>query len=180
MQFVFPLDYGNRDCFLVAIDASIIPLVAGALQMYEERRNWHDDAEYERAYNAFAELQACMTKTCLSELIESNNRIYRLLDAGIFGRTYDVISEDPLIVEPAIPPVPDLSTTGDGLIGQVNNMQLMLRNALNGDVFPSAGYTNPRGVKPLLEELIEQSGGLSDEEKAQLFQKLLEIAAALI
>lgn len=56
MRFSFPLSYG-LDSTLVEIDLALIPFVGGALSLYEQRYVWATDADYEAAYNAFAQLQ---------------------------------------------------------------------------------------------------------------------------
>lgn len=100
----------------MAINTSLLPLVAGALAHFEMRHVWHSDEEYEQGYNAFAELQACMTQLCIRELIDSNNRIYRLLDSSLNGVVYSA-SGAGTIIDPYLysPPMPVVPATESGL-----------------------------------------------------------------
>jgi hypothetical protein len=162
----------------VAINASLIPLVAGALKHFEERRSWHDDAEYELAYNAFADLQRCFMKCCIDDLLASNDRLYRLIDTAIFGTEYSVISADPvLVVEPAIEPTHSLAIERDeSILGRMEDMRQLLQNALNGTDTPL--YDRANGVRDLLEQLITAAEAESELDP-EMLAKLAEIAVLL-
>lgn len=176
-RIAFPTDYAERSCYLVAINASLIPLVAGALRFYEKRGTWLTDADYELGYNAFAELQVCMMRLCVDDLIESNDRLYRMLDTAIYGRIYTLESTDPLVVSPTIQAVHDLAIEhDDSILGRMEDQRQLLQNALNGTDTPN--YDRVDGVRDLLEQIktaIESSGGLDDD----MLAKLAEIAVLL-
>lgn len=178
MRYIFPTDYDGRKCYLVAINASMIPLVAGALKHFEERRSWHSDAEYEQAYNAFAELQACMMKCCIDDLIESNDRIYRLVDTALYGRHYEIVSTDPdFIVEPPVQAAhPLVIENVDSILGRMEDMRQLLQNGFNGTETPL--YDREFGVRDLLEQLkvaLEAESNLDPD----MLAKLGEIAVLL-
>lgn len=178
MRYTFPTDYAERSCYVIAINASLIPLVAGALKHFEERRSWHDDAEHEQAYNAFADLQRCFMKCCIDDLIASNDRLYRMVDTALYGTEYTIEETDPaLIVTPEIGPTHELTIeNADSILGRMEDMRQLLQNALNGTETPN--YDRANGVRDLLESLItavEESGGLDPEMLAQL----VEIAGLL-
>lgn len=177
MRYTFPADYAERTCYLVAINASLIPLVAGALKHFEERRSWHTDAEYEQAFNAFLELEICMTRACIDDFIESNNRLYRMVDTAIFGTAYTVTSDDPLVVDPLIAPTHDLTIADpSSILGRMEDQRQLLQNALNGTETPN--YDRANGVRDLLESLIAavQAGDSSDED---MLAQLVQIAGLL-
>lgn len=178
MRYTFPADYAERPCYVVLINASLIPFVAGALKIFEERRSWHSDAEYEQAYNAFAELQSCMTKLCLDQLLESNDRTYRMLATAIYGTTYTVTATSPaLVVSPAITPTHALTIDHeDSILGRMEDQRQLLQNALNGTETPN--YDRADGVRDLLEQLktaLEAESNLDPE----MLAKLGEIAVLL-
>lgn len=110
MRYVFPTNYG-QDCILLPLDVSLIPLVSGALKQFEDRYKWLTDTDYELGYNAFASIQGDLMGNCVRELIESNNRLYRLLDTALNGVEYDatVIPNDPAspYINPGIPDAPE-------------------------------------------------------------------------
>lgn len=177
MQISFPTDYAERPCYLVAINASLIPYVAGALRFFEKRGTWLTDADYEAGYNAFAELQVCMMKLCVDRLIESNDRLYRMLDTAIYGKTYEVITTDPLVVDPPIGAVHALAFDDvNSILGRMEDQRQLLQNALNGTETPN--YDRANGVRDLLEQLITavQAGETTDED---MLAQLVQIAGLL-
>lgn len=178
MKITFPTDYAERSCYLVAINASLIPYVAGALRFFEKRGTWLSDADYEQGYNAFAELQVCMMQLCVDQLIESNDRLYRMLDTAIYGRDYAVVETDPeLVVTPIIDPVHTLEIENDeSILGRMELLKQLLENALNGTDTPN--YSDTPGVRELLANLITavEAGGASDED---MLAELVQIAGLL-
>lgn len=125
MSYSFPNGYNER-CYLVAVDSALIPFLSGALHVYERREMWLTDADYEQAYNAIAELYICMTRLCTDDLIESNNRLYRLLNQAINGQEYVLVSSDPLDIQPVIPAVPPAVTPELSIKAQLERIAIAL------------------------------------------------------
>jgi hypothetical protein len=177
MRYTFPTDYADRKCYLVPINASLIPFVAGALKHFEERRSWHSDAEHQIAYNAFLELEICMTRLCVDDLIESNDRLYRMIDTALYGTSYEVTSAEPLIVEPQIWPTHELViANADSLLGRAEDLKQLLQNALNGT--STTLYTRENGIRDLL-ELIQTALDTEAGIDGDMLAKLAEIALVL-
>jgi hypothetical protein len=178
MRYTFPSDYAERSCYVVAINASLIPLVAGALKHFLERRSWHDDAEYELGYNAFADLQRCMMKCCIDDLLASNDRLYRMVDTALYGTEYTIEATDPeLIVTPEISATHDLTIEhADSILGRMEDMRQLLQNGLNGTETPN--YDRANGVRDLLEQLITAAEAESELDP-EMLAKLAEIAVLL-
>lgn len=178
MKVSFPADYAERSCYLVPINASLIPFVAGALRFFEKRATWATESDFEQGYNAFAELQVCMMKLCVDALIESNDRLYRMLDTALYGTSYEVTSAEPLVVEPIIWPTHDLVIANpDSILGRMEDQRQLLQNALNGTATPE--YDRALGVRDLLEQLItavEAGGELDDDMLAKLAEIALLVA----
>jgi hypothetical protein len=176
-RITFPADYAERSCYLVAINASLIPLVAGALRFYEKRGTWASDLDYEQGYNAFAELQECMMRLCVDQLIESNDRLYRMIDTAIYGTEYSEISTDPLVVEPAIGSTHSLAfERPDSILGRMEDMRQLLQNGINGTDTPL--YDRETGIRDLL-ELIQEALDTESGLDSDMLAKLAEIALAL-
>ena len=112
MQYTFPDPETYGHCiYLVPIDAALVPLVSGALEKFQQRGVWASDSDYEQGYNAFAEVQEAMSGKCLQDLIESNNRLYRLLDTVLNGTVYSTIppAQNPPPAPPSDPTRPTIS-----------------------------------------------------------------------
>lgn len=139
MKHTFPANYGE-ECIIIALDKSLIPLVAGALRPFEQSYSWVSETDYEAGYNAFAELQAAMANNCLIDLVESNNRLYRLLDTALNGTVYQVNGD---LVEPAIPATPPSSTgAANALRAHVGRLHQLAENAATGAAYAAGSGIN--------------------------------------
>lgn len=152
MRLSFPSDYGTKGCALVAIDMTLLPIVAGKLRELEEERSW-EQQDYQQAYRAIADLESCMTSLCVQDLVESNDRLYRLIDAGIFGRVYTAGAEPPGTITPVIPAVPDLSFADPGALSKMERVSQLLQSRLNGDDTPN--YSGTPNIPALLQAIID-------------------------
>lgn len=173
----FPEDWRDQPCFLVAVPAPLVPYVGGLLKITEQRGFWATADDYERGYTASLELQGCLMSTCLAELIESNDRLYRMLDAALFGKEYEVITEDPLVVEPGIPAVHEMIyQDGFGLMYQVDRLTQLLDNRIAGTETPL--YDDPNGLKQQLQAVIDALAA-DDTDIADILDQLALIAGLL-
>jgi hypothetical protein len=150
MKHTFPENYGEG-CILVEIDKALVPLVAGALKPFERRFSWVSDEDYEQGYNAFAELQVQFMGKCVQALIDSNDRIYRLLDTALNGVAYTATPAtspppaappDPTrpTISPAIPTVPAASSPAQlapfALRSRLERLINLADNLSTGQTFP--------------------------------------------
>jgi hypothetical protein len=176
----FPIDDSNPDCFLVAIDRVFFPLVAGALAPLSESWRWASDLDYELGYNALGELYRCMTSLCISQLLESNDRLYRLLSAGLFGTVYTKDSDVPLVISPSIPDIPPTAIPAlPGLLARGEHTEMLLDNALNGAI--SVDFFDPDSIRAKLDAIkaaIEASGTSDADQLEQLIQIVALLGAA--
>jgi hypothetical protein len=175
----FPIDDSNLDCFLVAIDRTFLPIVAGALAPLSESWRWSSDLDYELGYNALAEVYRCMTALCVSQLLESNDRLYRLLDTALYGTVYTLDSSDPLVISPAIPLSPPAPLALIGLAPQQFQSHELLDNALNGAI--TLDYTDPDSIRLKLDAIkaaIDASGTSEADQLEQLIQIVTLLGAA--
>jgi len=181
MKYTFPDNYAESTCYLIPINVALLPFVAGALKHFEERRSWHSDEEYERAYNAFAELQACMTALCIRELIESNNRLYRLFDVTMNGAIYSYTGDgtalNPYVFNPPIPVVPyrvgPLEPSVRFTLDKLTKLHDNLVNGTTSDVAP-----DDRNFRQQLADILLALGS-EDSLDPEILAKLGEILLAL-
>jgi len=175
MRLAFPTDYGTRGCALVAIDMSLLPIIAGLIKPLEEERSWVV-ADYQQAYAAIAALEACMTALCVQDLVESNNRLYRLIDSAFYGRVYDAGDNPPLTITPVIPDVPDLDFVNPGLLGKVEHLDQGLQSFVGGIDTPN--YSGTPNVLTLLQQVIDALG--TDDADLESMLSQLELIVALL
>jgi hypothetical protein len=82
------------------IDAALLPIVAGKLKTLIAEDIWIDTDNWRQGYNAIAEMLLMQ-----NGIVESIDRLYRLIDTSINGAQYIAIG-DPAVVYPDIPAAP--------------------------------------------------------------------------
>lgn len=173
----FPTDYATADCVLAPMNARLVPYVAGLLKKFEARQAWETEEDWRAGYNAFAELQVCMTKLCARELLKKQDQLYRLLDTAMNGAVYSVAGSDPITLEPIItPPIPDVPSTVPvlpGLVQRVSRLEALLDNAFNGTLYLE--YDRVPSIRQELEQIKTQLSALGVElaEKGELDDDML-------
>jgi hypothetical protein len=150
----FPDDWRSQPCLLVSIPVPLAPYVSGLLAILEKRGFWDTDTAYLNGYSAATELEACIMSTCLNVLLEKQDALYRLVNTGIFGVTYATVSEDPLVVTPAIAPHVTLDNHDqDSIMGRLDRVTQLMDNTVNGTATDLYSYSP--SVKDLLQSLID-------------------------
>ena len=161
MPLEFPEDWREQPCFVVAIPRPLVPYVGGLLKLLEQSGLWLSTDDYKRAYTATVELEGCLMATCLQDLIDQQNALYRMLNTALFGETYTLEDTDPLLVSPAIAPFVGLDVLGqDSLMGRIDRLTQLIDNRIAGTETPL--YDELPGVKQQLEDIIAALGEGTD------------------
>lgn len=157
----FPDDWRDQPCFLVAIPRPLVPFVGGLLKIAENRGFWQSETDYINGYTAIIELEECLMTACLNELLERQDALYRLINTSVLGQPYTVVSEDPLVVTPAIAPSVDLTILDqDSLLGRIDRLTQLIDNRIAGTETPL--YDDTPGIKQQLEAVIAALGDDTD------------------
>ena len=176
MRQTFPADWRELPCSVVAIPIPLVPFVGGLLKLLEQRGLWQTDDDYINGYTATVELEACLMATCLTDLIEQQNALYRMVNTALFGVTYETTSTDPLVVIPAIAPHVTLDIHDiDSLLGRIDRLTQLVDNRIAGTETPL--YDQLPGIKQQLEDLIAAVTASGDD--SDLLAQLVEIVALL-
>jgi hypothetical protein len=92
--------------------------------------------------------------TCLDVLLQQNDALYRLVNTALLGVAYTTVSEDPLVVTPAIAPHVNLDVHDqDSVMGRLDRLTQLIDNSVNGTETPL--YTYDPSVKALLQGIID-------------------------
>lgn len=173
----FPNDWRDEPCFIVAIPKPLAPFVGGLLKIMEYRGFWASDADFLNGYTATIELEGCLMSTCLNTLFERQNELYRLVNTALFGQLYTVVTDDPLVVTPAIAPAVDLTVLDqDSVMGRLDRLTQLVDNSVNGTETPLYSYTP--AVKALLQSIIDAINAGASDNGDILAQ--LELIATLV
>jgi hypothetical protein len=131
------------------------------MKLAEQRGFWLTETDYQNGYTAVIEMEACLMSTCLNVLFQKQDELYRMLNTGIFGVTYATVSEDPLVVTPAIAPHVTLDVHDqDSIMGRLDRLTQLVDNRLAGTETPL--YDELPGIKQQLEDIIAALGDTSD------------------
>lgn len=128
-KFAFPeglLD-GEPDAVLLCVPGPIVPYFRRFFSQMEMPYIWKTREDYQRAYPVFAAIEAQMTSTCASNVVDSIDRLYRLLDSALNGTTYTTDESTPPVVSPAIPAIP---ATPDGITAGLRRQLLDMQGVL--------------------------------------------------
>ncbi len=97
---------------LLCIPVSFIPFFRRFFEDLQVRQRWQTREDWYQAYQVFATMESQLMSGCLTDLVESNNRLYRLLDSALNGTVYTADGATPPAVTPEIPAAP---ATPDGV-----------------------------------------------------------------
>lgn len=176
MRYTFPTDYNTKGCFVVLIDKALLPIVAGKVRELYNHWQWNSPADYELGYNAIAELEACMTRLCVEQLVASNDRLYRLLDTNLSGQQYNTLNQNgDVIITPNIPIVPEPVTRS--LHSRLERLEYLMDNFFNGGTY-SPDFLNTTSVRDQLTAIIEAlqaSNSANTDDWAELLSNLGEL-----
>lgn len=163
-------------CELGIFPVAVVPYALGALESRTYKYSWSDDGYY-RGVQLIRSLQLAILCGGLKEITDRQDALYRMLAGGIYGTLYTVESTDPLVVTPEIGPTHDLVVdANDSLLGRIDDVQQVLKNSINGTI--TDNYTDPRGLKQILEDILANSGESNDLDEEEI-AKLIQIIAAL-
>jgi hypothetical protein len=102
--------------------------------------------------------------TCLDVLLQQNDALYRLINTAVLGVAYTTVSEDPLVVTPAIAPHVNLDIHDqDSLMGRIDRLTQLIDNRIAGTETPL--YDALPGIKQQLETIITALGDDTDLEE---------------
>ena len=157
----FPSDWRDQPCFLVSIPRPLVPYVSGLLKLLEQKGFWASSDDYVNGYTATIELGECLMATCLDVLLQQNDALYRLVNTALLGVAYTTVSDDPLVVTPAIAPHVNLDIHDqDSLLGRIDRLTQLIDNRIAGTDTPL--YSDLPGIKQQLEDVIAAIGDTTD------------------
>ena len=161
MGQTFPSDWRDQPCFLVSVPRPLVQYVGGLLKILEQRGFWATEADYASGYTATIELEECLMSTCLNELLQQGDALYRLINTALMGVAYTTVSTDPLVVTPSIAPHINLDVHDqDSVMGRLDRLAQLIDNTFNGTETPLYAYTP--NVKEQLQAIIDGMGDTTD------------------
>jgi|SRR5690606_22281615 len=133
----------TSDTNIVSLPIRYVPLMVWAVEMQKDHNDWVTTEDWSAGYTHICAVQwELLMGNSMADLLESNNRLYRLLDTSLNGTQYTSSPNpaDPArpLVEPAIPAVPPASTSApNALRAHVGRLHLLAENAATGAEYPA-------------------------------------------
>lgn len=154
MRYAFPQSYGQRT-LLVEIDASMVPIVAGALRRLEYEHSWETWQDYLRGYNAIARIQADMMGVDMRDLLVAINRLYMSQRQLFAGEEFVAVEGGAQPELPNIPPeLP--GDTSPGMLAILRDVQGLQSEGLFGIGQDRASLADVwRALQPSTEQTVQ-------------------------
>lgn len=168
------------NCELTCFDVNMVPFYLGALWLRAQKYWWLTSDDQRIARSALNEEMVRLLMPCGQDIVDSIDRVYRLIDGSINGNNYIWWNEPdlPADIRPALPVVPDVSNfTGDSMRASSLATKGAWRRMLLGfgDFnYWDAGPSIPAQLDEILAAI--EAGGF---DQTEILSKLTAIIAAL-
>ena len=172
-KYIFPGTAYNEDNYaLISVNIALIPFFRVFFSTIQKRERYATREDWYRSYQAFAEIEEMLMSGSLQQLIEGQNRIYRLFDTSFNGVVYTATTDpDTQIttITPDQPVVPDATTVGvaPGL----------RRQLLDGQGIINAGWFGIGGQPATLADVVNSLRVGSAGQKQTILDTLRSLLA---
>lgn len=118
-----------------------------------------------------------MTALCGTEITDRLDRLYRLVDAGLYGTDYFVIGGDPPIISPSIPDTPESPIISPGLLYKADQIIQLVDSSVNGTETPIYGAV-AESIRSQLQAILDAIAA-DDTDLSTILDDLTAILALL-
>lgn len=101
-KYTFP-NLDNTTSALLCVPMPLVPFFRRFFQDMQNKTPWASHADWNAAYQAFAEMESELMAGCMQQLVDEQQRLYRLWDSALNGTEYEVVAGEILPVLPAVP-----------------------------------------------------------------------------
>ena len=127
---------------LVAVDTHYVPMILADLEARKSKSLWVDETEWAIGYQALCEQGVDLLMPATTAIVESIDRVYRLLDNALNGAVYSAAiapSTGEITYSPEIPPVPPVNppTATAAMRAQLARARQLLDNLVAGTEAPA-------------------------------------------
>jgi hypothetical protein len=165
-SYVFP-DLTDAQSALLCVPVPLIPYFRQFFAEMQSRSVWRTRSDWYQGYQAFAEIEEELMTGCMQQLINEQQRMYRLWDTALNGTQYAVAGD---VISPELPAVPPASTSEpNALRAHVGRLMVLAENATNGTtalagegITGAAALEDDQTARQLLRRLITGVDGNGD------------------
>jgi hypothetical protein len=169
-KYTFP-NLTNAPTALICVPIPIIPFFRQFFGEMQQRYIWQTRADWLNAYQVFAEIEEDLMGSCVQQLIEGQNRLYRLLDTSLNGVAYTATTDPDTQITTITPDQPVVPTNEVGTAPGLRRQLLDMQGTIGG------GWFNFGSRPATLADLADSMKGSTDGNKTQI-QNLLDALSA--
>lgn len=140
MKYVVTEPLSPTDGYFVYIPSVMIDIIAGITALLSERRLYASDEDYQRGYNSIALIKACMLDCPAERLLQGVENTVRHLDTIHNGTVYSVVTLEPLVIEPALPIVPNVVSILPGEKARLEEVSVKLQTIIDNMADDDANF----------------------------------------
>lgn len=172
-KYVFPYDAYNAGNYTVlCVNVAFIPFFRIFFAEMQERWRWSSREDWWRSYQVFAEMEETIMSGCLGELVEGQNRLYRLLDSALNGTAYTATIDPDTNITTVTPPQPVVPPNIVGIAPGLRRQLLDMQGIIN------AGWFNIGGQPATIADVVRSLRVGSDTQRQNIIQTLNDILSA--
>lgn len=139
-KFVFPstaYDAGNYA--LLSVNIALIPFFRLFFADIQKRSHYATREDWYRSYQAFAEIEEMLMSGSLQQLIEGQNRLYRLFDTSFNGVVYTATTDQDTQITTVTPDQPVVPAATVGVAPGLRRQLLDMQGIINAGWFGIGG-----------------------------------------
>ncbi|MEI7645654.1 MAG: hypothetical protein WCJ55_15375 [Chloroflexales bacterium] len=171
-KFLFPSATYQQNCTLLCVDVAFIPFFRLFFAEMQERWRWSTREDWWRSYQVFAEMEEMLMSGCVQQLVEGQNRLYRLLDTALNGVVYTATTDPATQITTITPDQPVVPANTVGVAPGLRRQLLDMQGIIN------AGWFNIGGQPATLADVVNALRVGSDGQKQNILDTLGNILAA--
>lgn len=138
-KFLFPSATYQQNCTLLCIDVAFIPFFRLFFSEMQERWRWSTREDWWRSYQVFAEMEEMLMSGCVQQLVEGQNRLYRLLDTSFNGVVYTATLDPDTQITTITPDQPVVPAATVGVAPGLRRQLLDMQGIINAGWFGIGG-----------------------------------------
>lgn len=172
-NYLFPITaYQADNCTLLCVNTALIPFFRLFFADMQKRDRYATRDDWWHGYQAFAELEEMLMSGCVQQLIEGQNRLYRLLDTALNGVAYTATTDPATQITTITPDQPVVPATTVGVAPGLRRQLLDMQGTIN------AGWFGIGGEPATLADIVNALRVGSDGQKQNILDTLGNILAA--
>ncbi|NTV62574.1 MAG: hypothetical protein HGA65_03425 [Oscillochloris sp.] len=172
-RYLFPGELYNAGNYsLICVNTAFIPFFRIFFAEMQDRKRWATREDWWRSYQVIAEMEEMLMTGCVTQLIEEQQRLYRLIDSIFNGAIYTATTNQTTNITTISPDIPAIPSFPQDVEAGLRRQLLDMQGIINAGWFGIGG--KPATIADIVNALRVGSAGA----KTGLLDTLAAILAA--